>query len=369
MNTHSKLVRQTGGVLALAFGAIVTSFAADQTAQREWFVYDQHNLVSDDALAADHGDGNLRNAWGIAFNPFAVAWVANNHSGTSTLYDGTGKAVNLVVDIPSPSDSGGGSPTGVVFNASNAFVVTAGTASGPSRFIFATEEGVIAGWSPTADGTHAVMVVDNSSSNAIYKGLALSAGGSGQLLYATDFHNAKIDVFNSTFAAVTLAAGAFTDSKLPHGFAPFGIQAVGGNIYVTYALQDADAEDEQHGPGQGFVDVYDPNGILIRRVVSRGDLNAPWGVALAPAGFGAFSNALLIGNFGDGRINAFDPISGAALGPLRNSTHHPIEIDGLWGIAFGNGFASQPVNTLFFAAGPRDESAGLYGRIDVHTAP
>jgi uncharacterized protein (TIGR03118 family) len=246
-------------------------------------------------------------------------------------------------------------------------VVTTATGSGPSRFIFVTEDGVIAGWSPSADVTHAVMAVDNSASGAIYKGVALSAGGNGQLLYATDFHNGKVDAFDNTFAPATLT-GTFTDSMLPAGFAPFGIQAIGGNIYVTYALQDADKHDELHGKGLGYVDVYDPNGNLIRRVASRGALNAPWGIAFAPAGFGTLSNSLLIGNFGDGRINAFEPSFGLPLGTLRGADHNPIQIDGLWGIAFGNGFLDQPVNTLFFTAGPNDEANGLFGRIDAQPA-
>jgi uncharacterized protein (TIGR03118 family) len=243
--------------------------------------------------------------------------------------------------------------------------VTVGTATGPSRFLFATEDGVIAAWAPAVDGTHAIKVVDNSAtSGAIYKGLALSGGGSGQLLYATDFHNARVDVFDATFQPVTLAAGAFSDAAIPAGFAPFGIQAINGDIYVTYAKQDADQEDDVSGPGLGYVDVFDPNGVLLHRVASRGALNAPWGIALAPAGFGNLSGALLVGNFGDGTINAFDPVVGHPLGALRGADHKSLKIDGLWGIAFGNGLAHQPVNTLFFAAGPDDEAHGLYGRID-----
>ena len=185
------------------------------------------------------------------------------------------------------------------------------------------------------------------------------------MLYATDFFHARVDVFDSAFQPVSLPPGAFTDARIPAGFAPFGIQAIGGNIYVTYAKQDASMTDEVTGPGLGFVNVFTPNGQLIRRVASRGSLNAPWGVALAPAGFGTFSNTLLIGNFGDGRINAFEPVFGFAMGPLRDRQFRPIRIDGLWGIAFGNGFVNQPVNTLFFAAGPDDEAHGLYGRLDL----
>ncbi|TLY50281.1 MAG: TIGR03118 family protein [Gammaproteobacteria bacterium] len=328
--------------------------------------YQSHNLVSDGFLPADHTDQNLVNAWGIAFNPTGPVWVANNGSGTSTLYNGSGTPLSLVVQIPTPSANTGGNPTGIVFNPVNAatsFPVSLnGGAPGGSRFIFATEDGVIAGWAPSVDGTHAIVAVDNSGANAIYKGLAISANGSGQLLYATDFHNARVDVFDNTWAPVTLAAGAFVDPKIPTGYAPFGIQAIGGNIFVTYAKQDADAHDDVHGPGLGFVDVYDPNGVMLDRVATHGRLNAPWGIALAPAGFGKFSNSLLIGNFGDGRVNAYDPKNYTPRGQLDG-----VQIDGLWGLAFGNGFAGQPVNTLFFTAGPGDEAHGLYGRIEATT--
>lgn len=346
----------SSSAVALAFATAATLAVADT-------FYEQHNLVSDGSIAADHTDANLVNAWGIAFNPTGAVWVANNHSGTSTLYDGDGNIVPLVVQIPGPVTSADpGAPTGIVFNASTNFKVTKGDVSEASPFIFATEQGTIAAWSPKVDLTHAITVVDNSKQNAIYKGLALSAGGNGNLLYATDFHNNKIDVFDSAFKPTTVL-GKFSDPFIPRGFAPFGIQAIGGDIFVTYAKQDADAEDDVQGKGLGFVDVFDPNGFLLRRIAARGPLNAPWGLALAPAGFGRFSNCLLVGNFGDGRINAYDLVSGRFVGQLRAQNHHPLEIEGLWGLAFGNGFAAQPVNTLYFSAGPSDEEHGLYGRI------
>ena len=362
MHARFMLVCSVCATLALACSAGRAQSTASRNNAGRFYV--QHNLVSDGTVSADNMDANLVNAWGVAFNPFGFVWVANNGTGTSTLYDGSGKPQSLVVQIPTPSTDSGGNPTGIVFNGSNAFVVSKAGTSGASRFIFVTEDGVVAAWSPGVDATHAVLAVDNSPAGAIYKGAALSAGGSGQLLYATDFHNGRVDVFDGNFASVTLTGPAFVDAKLPPGFAPFGIQAINGDIYVTYALQDAAKEDEQHGPGLGYVDVYDPNGKLLRRVASRGHLNAPWGIALAPAGFGVFGNTLLIGNFGDGRINAYDPVLHFPLGPLSDQNHHPLKIDGLWGIAFGNGFANQPVNTLFFTAGPDDEQHGLYGRID-----
>ena len=344
---------------ALAFVAPVTQAGGSLRFQ-------QHNLVSDGGVPAAHTDPMLVNAWGVAFNPFGFVWVADADAGVSTLYDGDGNKQSLVVSIPGPAGSDEpGEPTGIVFNGSAGFIVSQGALSGPSRFIFATENGVIAAWAPNVDLTHAISVVDRSTSRANYKGLALSAGGSGQLLYASDFFHARVDVFDSAFKPVTLPAGAFTDPNIPSGYAPFGIHAIGGDIYVTYAKQDPSMTDEVVGAGRGYVDVYTPRGRLIRRVATRGALNAPWGVALAPAGFGHFGGALLIGNFGDGRINAFEPVFGFGLGPLLDRNYHPIRIEGLWGMAFGNGLSNQPVNTLFFAAGPDDEEHGLYGRLDV----
>lgn len=342
--------------------AVLLSAPAVQ-AQQPGVFYHQHNLVSDGALPADHFDANLVNAWGLAFNPFGPAWVADNGTGVATVYDGNGNPVSLVVQIPTPSSSSGGAVTGAVFNGSPGFVVTKNAVSGPSRFLFDTEDGVIAGWAPDVDATHAIKVIDNSGSGAVYKGIAISAGGTGARLYATDFHNAKVDVFDGSFHPVMLPGSAFQDSHIPHGFAPFGIAAIGGDLYVTYAKQDAARHDDVKGPGLGYVDVYDPSGKLLHRFASRGPLNAPWGITLAPAGFGRDSNLLLIGNFGDGHINAYDTVSETPRGSLRSPDGRPIRIDGLWGLSFGNGYDHQPVNTLFFSAGPQDESHGLYGRI------
>ncbi|MGO4222879.1 TIGR03118 family protein [Lysobacter sp. TAF61] len=344
--------------------AMVVAFAAAPRAEAAGVRYAQRNLVSDGAIPAERTDPNLVNSWGVAFNPFGFVWVADADAHVSTLYDGDGNVQSLVVQIPTATTADGGEPTGIVFNASGAFLVSQGGLSGAARFLFATEQGVIAGWAPNVDPTHAIRAVNNSATGANYKGLALSAGGAGQLLYATDFFHARVDVFDSTFKPVALPSGAFTDPGIPRGFAPFGIQAIGGDIYVTYAKQNASMTDEVRGPGLGYVDVYTPTGKLIRRIATRGTLNAPWGIALAPADFGSFSNALLIGNFGDGHINAYEPVFGIPLGVLRDSHLRPIAIDGLWGMAFGNGIANQPVNTLFFASGPDDEEHGLYGRLD-----
>jgi uncharacterized protein (TIGR03118 family) len=324
--------------------------------------YDVHNLVSDGSVTADTTDTNLVNPWGIVFNPFGPAWVSDNGTGLSTLYDGAGNISPLVVAIPN-SDA----PTGIVYNDSaflrtTDFVVTDGTKSGPALFMFATEAGTIAGWAPSVDLPHAFNAVDNSAGGAIYKGLALSAGGSGSLLYATDFHNRRIDVFDAAFQPVQVSGG-FNDAMIPADFAPFGIQAINGDIYVTYAQQDADKVDDVHGRGLGYVDAFDPNGNLLQHVAMRGFLNAPWGLTVAPAGFGQFAGRLLVGNFGDGEINAYDLATGRWVGWLTGNDRRPLQIDGLWGLSFGNGFLGQSVDTLYFTAGPDDEAHGAYGRI------
>jgi uncharacterized protein (TIGR03118 family) len=350
------------GAATIAATAILAFGAPLRAAEKSYHV---KVLVSNGSVPGTKTDNNLVNGWGVAFNPNAFVWVADNGMGMASLYDGDGNVNPLAVTIPPPKGSTDkGNPTGIVFNSSGDFVVTENGVSGAAAFIFATESGVIAGWSPNVDLHNAIRMVGDTSSTAVYKGLALAANGSAHFLYATDFHNARIDVFDAKFMPATLS-GSFTDPHVPKGFAPFGIQNINGNLYVTYAKQDDAAHDDVKGPGLGFVDVFDANGQLIRRLATRGKLNAPWGLALAPANFGRFSNALLVGNFGDGKINAFDLPSGRFLGQLHVGEDKPLEIDGLWGIAFGNGVLNQPVNTLFFAAGPNDEGDGIFGRIDV----
>ena len=308
-------------------------------------------------------DAHLVNAWGVAFNPQGFVWVADNGTSTWTLYDGNGVAQSLVVAIPAGT-AGAGKPTGLVFNGGTNFVLNANNTSGPSPFIFAGESGTIAAWSPGVDLNNAHTVHDGAAQGAIYKGLAIASGAAGDRLYAADFHNARVDIFDGSFAPVA-AAGAFVDPTLPAGYAPFGIQTIGANVYVAYAKQDAQAEDETAGAGLGIVSVFDTAGVFVKRLVDAGGaLNAPWGMAMAPADFGPLSGALLVANFGDGHINAYNATTGAAMGALTKSDGTPLAIDGLWGIAFGNGLNSQPTNTLFYAAGPADETHGVYGRID-----
>jgi len=348
--------------VAMAAAVLVSTFAAPLHAAPP-NGYNVTNLVSDGSVPAAHTDPNLVNAWGIAFNPFGFSWVANNHTGTSTLYDGNGVANPLLVWIPSATGAGPGSPTGIVYSGSSSdFMVTKGATSGPARFIFTSEDGVVSGWAPNVDLNYAQTAV--VSTGAIYKGVALAGAGTGNRIYATDFHNNKVDVFDAGFHPVT-TAGGFIDANIPVHYAPFGIQNVQGNLVVTFARQDKDREDELHGKHMGFVDVFDTEGRLLHRVGHREGMNAPWGIAVAPANFGHFSNRLLIANFGDGTISAYELDTGRFVGQLQNADGSKIMIPGLWAIEFGNGLLSQPTNTLFFSAGPNDEAGGLYGRIDV----
>jgi uncharacterized protein (TIGR03118 family) len=327
------------------------------------------NLVSNtntstNPYASANVDPKLVNAWGLAFNPHAFAWVADNGTSMSTLYDGNGVPQSLVVAIP-PGSAGSADPTGIVFNGAMAFNVSQGGVSGPSAFIFVGEAGTVSGWSPGVNPNSAILAVDGGAQGKVYKGLAISSVAGAPRIYAADFHNGAVDVFDTNFAPVVVA-GAFTDANLPAGYAPFGIQAIGNQIFVAFAMRDPQSNDELAGAGLGAVDIFDPSGNLVTRLVAPGGkLNAPWGMALAPADFGPLSNALLVGNFGDGTINAFDPTSGASLGPLTQAGM-PIAIDGLWGLAFGNGLNAQPTNTLFYTAGPAQERNGVYGRIDFH---
>ncbi|MFZ6649709.1 TIGR03118 family protein [Undibacterium sp. TJN25] len=319
--------------------------------------YAVKDIVADTSGVATNTDARVKNAWGIAFNPTGFVWVANNGTSTSTLYDGNGLPQSLVVAVP-------GNPTGIVFNSTKDFKVTQNSVSGAAPFIFVGESGTVSGWSPGVNMTNAVGVVDAGAAGKVYKGLAISAYLGINYIYATDFHNGTIDVYDGTFTKVSLPGG-FRDATIPPGYAPFGIQAIASNIYVTYARQDAQAHDDVPGAGIGIVDVFDAGGNFIKQLVKGGALNAPWGLAMAPAGFGTLSGKLLVANFGDGKINAYDPADGSFAGALSKADGTPVVIDGLWGIAFGNGVNSQPVNTLFFTAGPADEAHGLYGRVDL----
>ena len=321
----------------LGIAAFAAAYADDAPSRHGDRFYAVTPLVSDAAVPAAFVDANLKNAWGVAFNPNGFVWVANNGTATSTLYDGDGKPQSLVVTVPGAAGAAG-KPTGIVFSGSAGFVVTKNGVSGPGRFIFAGEDGTISAWAPNVAPTTALLAVDNSAEHSSYKGLALAGNGQGNFLFAADFHNSRIDIYDATFQRVHWS-GAFVDPKLPAGYAPFGIQNLQGDLYVSYAKQDVDARDEVAGRGLGLVDVFDANGKLLRRVATGGRLNAPWGMALAPADFGRFSNTLLVGNFGDGRISSFDARTGEFMGQLRSPEGRHVAISGLWGMAFGNGIS------------------------------
>jgi len=368
MATRRSSIGQISGLLILGFSAVAAAAHDDDGDRDDGFrlqAYSNHVLVSDGNVQADFTDPNLVNGWGVVFHPTGPVWVADNGKGKSTLYDGTGKPQGLVVTIPGVGGEHA-APTGIVYSGGNDFVVSmttmTGTVSGPARFIFATEDGTIAGWAPNVNVTTAITVP--TPPNAEYKGLALSGNGMTHLLYAADFRNGRVDVFDGSFMPVK-KHGAFVDPFLPRGYAPFGIQAINGDIFVTYAKQDpAGGGDEVAGPGFGFVDVYSPDGVLQGRLASRGVLNAPWGLALAPLSFGDFGGAILVGNFGDGTINAFDPRNGRFLGTLRDRSERRLHVDGLWGMAFGNGILAQKTNALYYAAGPNEEANGVFGVIE-----
>jgi len=363
---HHRLTWIMGGAaMLLLSGSLATSVKSVQADSDDQF-YKQLNLVSDLPHEAIRLDPNLVNPWGIAYPPTGPFWIADNGTGVSTLYDSMGRPfpkpnAGLVVTIPpAPGSTEGANPTGTVFNGTSDFVVTQSGKSGPARFIFANEDGSISGWNPTVNPTEAVGVVNNAPSGAIYKGLALGSNVSGNFLFATNFHTGMVDIFNSQF----MPAGSFTDSNLPALFAPFGIRNIGGNLYVTFAKKEtADSGDDEKGPGNGFVDIFDTSGNFIRQVAAHGTLNSPWGLALAPSNFGPFSNALLVGNFGDGRINAFDHTTDQFLGQLEEKKGDPITIEGLWSLTFGNGALAGRTTDLFFTAGIDEEKHGLFGRI------
>jgi uncharacterized protein (TIGR03118 family) len=338
--------------------------------------YDQTNLASDIPGLAAHTDPNLKNPWGTSVGPGSPIWVSDNHAGVTTLYDGVGNPQPRVVAIPAPASAGAGAvgaPTGQAFNTfdptSTDFVISKNGVSGPAFFLFATEDGTIAGWNPNVDNANAVIAVDRSTATdsagdvgANYKGLALVTTPNGKFIYATSFRFGRVDVFDSHFNLVN----SFSDPTIPTGFAPFGIHNIGGKLYVTFAKQGAGKADDDARPGNGFVDVFAPNGDLLQRLVSRGRLDSPWAVTLAPASFGVFGGDILVGNFGDGRINAYDPTSGEFQGELSRPGGGPIVIDGLWGLRFAPATPGAGPNTLFFTAGLNHEADGLFGTIVPH---
>ena len=358
------------------------------------------HLVSDLPGAAAVLDPNLVNPWGIAESSGSPFWISDNNAGVATLYsvpgaNNTPVSVNgLVVSIPAPGDPLGtsGTPTGAVFNINggaqggfriSGFTKTGAATSASAIFLFATEDGTIVGWNPGVNppgfdpakaGTYGIVAVDNSvnptvASGAVYKGLAIAqakdaSGNTNTFLYATNFRAGTVEVYDNTFTPPkNLPQDAFTDPHLKAGYAPFNIVAVGGKLFVTYAVQNAAKHDDVAGPAHGFVNTFDLSGGSLQRFTQHGHLNSPWGLALAPASFGQFAGDILIGNFGNGRINAFDPGTGEFLGTVVNPTGQEIRIDGLWSLKVGNGGAGGNTQTIYFTAGPNGEKDGLFGSL------
>jgi uncharacterized protein (TIGR03118 family) len=337
-------------------------------------------LISDQPGMAVVTDPTLVNAWGISLSPTGGGfWVSANGKDLSEVYGGdvNGSAITQPFKVAIP----GGAPTGQVFNGTGSttdFSITDGTNTKAAVFIFASEAGMITAWNPgvgvVAGAKPPSLTAETgftATDGAVYKGLALGQVNGANFLYATDFHNGKIDVIDGSFHKVTLGSNgfeSFADPNLPAGYAPFGIANIGGKLFVSYALQNSEAHDDVAGHGHGFIDVFEPNGHFDQRLVSKGDLNSPWGMVQAPAGFGDFANKLLVGNFGDGMIHVYDPSSGQELGMLSQSKGHPIVVDGLWGLAFGNGHTAGDANALYFAAGPNHEADGLFGKITANAA-
>jgi uncharacterized protein (TIGR03118 family) len=376
-----KLVDRSLALAAVTAIAVstVTAVRADQPN-----AYVVTKLVSDLPNMAAVQDPNLKNPWGVAFSPAASPfWIADNANGLSTLYDGDGTIVPLVVTVPCPPAAGQGSscpqfssPNGLVWNptttVSTAFLVP-GTQL-PASFIFSSEDGTISAWTggltPPDNAVLAVnkAVAPNPTLGAVYKGLAVGTNVNGVFLFATNFRAGTVEVYapapagNTTGLYVPVTTdGGFTDPDIPAGYAPFGIQNIDGDLFVTYAEQNAQKHDNVAGNGLGFIDVFDTDGHLLRRFASQGALNSPWGVARASSAFGRFSGDILVGNFGNGWINVFDS-NGKLLGPLRDMDGRPIVIDGLWTLTLGGG-AKSSSDTLYFTAGPNGQTDGLFGTI------
>lgn len=321
--------------------------------------YSMTVLTADQAGVAPNTDPNLINPWGMSFSPTGPFWVSDNNTGVSTLYDGNGVPQSLVVKIPPAVGTGKGKPTGTVFNGSTDFVVTQGARSGPASFLFCTQDGTVSGWNNSVNATRAILAFSNGG---VFFGMEIANNGTGNFLYVLDFFNAQVIVLDRTFTPVTLS-GTFTDPNLPSGWAPYNIRNINGKLYIAYAKQNATKKDSVKGAGLGIIDIFDLNGNFIKRFATKGKLNAPWGLALAPATFGTFANTLLVGNLGDGKITAYNPTTGAVKGQLSDSNGVALVIPGLWELTFGNGGQGGSPDILYFAAGPSSYKHGWFGTI------
>jgi uncharacterized protein (TIGR03118 family) len=323
-------------------------------------------------------DANLSNPWGLVTAPGLPFWVADNNSNLATLYSGTGViqtgeitgSSDIGIAVPASTAGVPANPTGQVYNGTGGFMIPTASGQETALFIFDGEGGTIAAWAKDSGATAVTSYDDgvvNGAGHAVYKGLALGTVNGATFLYATDLHNNKIDVFDTTFAKPAEMQGKFVDPTMPAGFVPFGIAALNGQLYVTYAKQDGAMHDEVTGAGLGYVDIFDFNGNFVNRFSSAGALNAPWGMALAPAGFGSFEGDLLVGNFGDGTINTFAP-NGSSLGAITVNHGQTLTIPGLWSLVFGDGDPDKPVTTLFYTAGFADQTDGVFGSITATSA-
>jgi uncharacterized protein (TIGR03118 family) len=356
LTDHRQVFKKEHGMLSRSiFLGVASICCAAQMWGDSLGTYKQTNLVSNIPGLAANTDPNLVNPWGISESGASPFWVSDNGTGLATLYNSAGTPQSLVVTIPNPGGETS-APTGQLFNGTGKF--------NGDNFIFATENGTIAGWRG-ALGTTAETLFNSSSSGAVYKGVALTTNAQGSYILAADFHNNSIDVFPSAGAGAL--PGKFTDPTLPAGYAPFNVQNINGQVFVTYAKQGTGA-DEQAGAGLGFVSVFDTNGNFVGRVASNGALNAPWGLAIAPSSWGSLSGDLLVGNFGDGTINAYT-LNGTFVGTLGGLDGNPLMNDGLWGLTFGNGGNGGSVNSLYLTAGLNDEADGLFARIDPTPEP
>ena len=315
-------------------------------------------LLSDGSVPADHVNPNLVNPWGLASSPTGPFWISNEGTGTSSVVLADGS--EALADVAVPTDMTG-HPTGLVFNGGGGFEVEDAGVSASSLFIFVSEDGRLFGWNPNVSLGHAVVALDNRGTGAAYTGAALAQSGGRTFLYAANFGQGMVERFDSEFTP----AGSFTDRDVPNNFSPFGIGTIDGQIYVTFAQRDPATGEDVPGPGAGFIDVFTPEGELVERFASRGELNAPWGLVVAPGGFGKFSNKLLVGNFGDGRILAYNIHNGRFLGALEDESGRAIVIEGIWGLLFGNGGAGGDPRDLYFTAGIDDETHGVFGEIEL----
>ena len=348
-------------------------------------------VFTDTALVADKSevvasaktvDANLQNPWGIAVAAGLPFWIADNNSNLATLYSGAGDVETQEVTgspttgiaIPASAAAVQANPTGQVYNGSGSFLIATSKGQESALFLFDGEGGTIAGWGMDS-GSTAVTAYDdgiaNGANHAVYKGLALGTVNGATFLYATDLHNNKVDVFDTSFAKPADMQGKFVDSTIPQGFVPFGISAIDNQLYVTYAKQDSAKHDEVAGAGLGYVDVFDLSGNLLSRFASNGALNAPWGIAVAPSGWGSLAGDVLVGNFGDGKINIFKPNGtqlATSVGPLKGSNGQPFAFPGLWSLVFGNGDSDKPLTTLFYTAGFATQTDGVLGAITPSTS-